>query len=88
MDRCGSLCVGGWSVGKRRSGKWDGLAWTLPLEHSFLPPLLPNSVHRGRLSGSAGASFCCHYLFGVFSGTLERDFVYIYSFAVCVGLQL
>lgn len=82
----GSLCVGGWSLGEMEveevgwAGRW---AWVLPLEHSFLPPLLLN-CKRGRLSGSACASFCCHYLFGTFGGTLERDFAYIYLFTLCV----
>lgn len=42
---------------------------------------------RDRLSGSACTTFCCHFLFGIFSGTLERLCLHLLIYSVC-GIAL
>lgn len=78
---CWRLEPGGNGVWGSGIGREVGL--NSPSGTFFLATMATKLCKRGRLSGSACVSFCCH-LFGIFSGTLERGFVYIYVFTLCV----
>lgn len=86
-----AACVLGaeaWVKLRSRSGIGREVGLDRPSGTFILATVATKLYKRGRLPGSACVSFCCSYLFGIFSGTLERDFVYIYLFTLCVGLQL